>query len=37
LAAALHRALAFVEVDDVALMVAHNLHLDVPRRDEQLL
>ena len=34
---ALHRALALVEVDDVPLVVAEDLHLDVAWRDEQLL
>ena len=37
LSPALHRALALVEVDHVPLVVAHDLHFDVPRRNEQLL
>ena len=35
--AALHRALAFVEVDDVTLVVPHHLDLDVTWPDEELL
>ena len=37
LAAALHRTLALVEVDHVSLVIAYDLHLHVPGRDEQLL
>ena len=32
--AALHRAVALAEVDDVAMAVAEHLHLDVPRLDD---
>jgi hypothetical protein len=31
LVATLHRAIAFEEVDDVAVRVAEQLHLNVPR------
>jgi hypothetical protein len=37
LVAALHRAVALVEVDDVALGVGEDLHLDVARVDHRLL
>ena len=37
LMAALHRALALAEVDDVAVLVAEDLHLDVARIDDDLL
>ena len=33
---ALYRALTLAEVDDVAMLVAENLHLDVPGVDDQL-
>jgi hypothetical protein len=37
LMASLHRALAFAEVDDVAALVAEDLHLDVSRLLDVLL
>ncbi len=36
LVAALHRAVALVQVDDVAVLVGEDLHLDVPRVDHGL-
>jgi hypothetical protein len=35
--AALHRAIALAEVDQVAVAVAEQLHFDVPRFDQRLL
>jgi len=35
--AALHRTVAFVEMHDIAVRVAENLHLDVPRAGDKAL